>query len=304
MKVGIIGGTSFIAQNLIHVLSPDYSLYIWGRSQSTIKKPQRSSFYKYDYPEFPIAKHELLAMDVIICCMGAGVQPNHSANVEDIFEINAFEPIRLLSYLSLNGFSGKVITFGSYFEIGENSVEKNYGEVELEEVLPTPLNDYCVSKRLLTRFIGNFLQKNPIQLFHFILPNIYGKTENSNRLIPYVVSSLKKGSNIALSNGDQKRQYVHIQDIVSLINNLLEEEAVKSGIFCLSAKKAVSVREIVKKCVRIALAKGYSAGEIKFNETKKRDEGAKYLGLDSSKAERELNWSPKITLEDGIDSYF
>ena len=56
--------------------------------------------------------------DVIIYTSGLGVQATMHTKDEDIYTINSFIPISLTEQLEVGGFSGKFISFGSYFEIG------------------------------------------------------------------------------------------------------------------------------------------------------------------------------------------
>lgn len=304
MKVGIIGGSSFIARNLVNHFSPQDSLTLWGRNRESIEIENKFNFIEYSFPEHPLRKDDLLEMDVLIYCIGAGVQPNHQASSEEIFEINAFEPIRMLNFLSKNEFAGQVITFGSYFEIGANNSIRHFNEKDLIGLLPPPLNDYCVTKRLLTNFIATYFQRSTVNLFHFILPNIYGNNENPERLLPYIVASIREGKDLEFSNGNQQRQYLHVTDVVHLIHSIVKDKCEKKGIFCLSAQETVSIKEVVRLCISEALKKGYSPKEPGFDMIKKRDEGAKYLALDSSKARKELNWQPQITLSQGIGTFF
>ncbi|RZK27755.1 MAG: NAD-dependent epimerase/dehydratase family protein, partial [Hymenobacter sp.] len=209
MRFAIIGSNSLLASYLIERLSSDKvnQITLFGRSNTLAESSANLKFIQFRHPEHQLNFSALLGYDVIIYCAAAGVQANSQIETALIYEVNAFLPIRIITYLNDNGFAGKWLSFGSYFEVGNNNHEKAFTE---EQVVASGLavpNHYCSSKRLLTKFISN--QLFAIKAFHFILPTIYGAAESPTRLIPYIVSALKEDRPIQLSAGTQVRQYLH-----------------------------------------------------------------------------------------------
>src|ERR1017187_3014790 len=153
-QIGILGADSFLAKAIIDKLSlnPDYSIYLFNRSVEN--KPEVFSHSYYHIPSTDIRTSSLIEFDVLIYCASAGLQPGNNDSEELINEVNYNEPARIINYLIEKNYKGKLITFGSYFEIGISKTEELYDETKIihhNNLLP---NSYAQSKHNLTKFIN------------------------------------------------------------------------------------------------------------------------------------------------------
>ncbi|RYE15309.1 MAG: NAD(P)-dependent oxidoreductase, partial [Sphingobacteriaceae bacterium] len=253
-------------------------------------------FFYFEHPVHELQVNELLESDIVVYCAAAGVQSNNSLSNSLIYELNTFLPIKIFDILNANNFAGKWISFGSYFEIGVNNSMHYFNENEIISSLFAAPNSYCVSKRLHSRFM--FDNKYSLKWFHLILPTIYGKEENKNRLLHYIVNSLKVGIIPKLSFGKQIRQYLHAYDLVRLIETLFSN-SVESGIYNVACGDTVSISEIAKLV--------FSRFKCDVNEAlgliSTRDDSMDVLLLNSSKLINSVQWHPLIKIESGIDEY-
>lgn len=306
MKIAVIGANSFLANSLLNSIKKvsKHELYLWARRKKDTWNDLDATVFSYDFPDKRVNAVDLLPMDYVFFCSAAGVQPMNRNSVEQVYEVNAFEPIRILNELNSLQYQGAVITFGSYFEIGINQMQHNFSEMEVALSELAPLNVYSTTKRLLTRFVYDLLEKErSFKLFHFFLSNIYGYGENSNRLIPYVVNSIIEREVISLGTGSQLRQYTHIKDIATFLLNLIDHSEAEEGIYCLSVNEEHTVRQVLCTIAAVAESHGLSIPDQQFNHVQRTDQSATYLGLNSGKALIKLNWSPSITLEEGVKEY-
>jgi nucleoside-diphosphate-sugar epimerase len=295
MKVAIVGSDSFLAGYIISELSTDTELHLFGIADDA--HPQHS-FSKFKFPETPFDMKELLANDAIIYCAGAGIQADLNENRDIIYELNAFQPIKLVNQLIENNYKGKFISFGSYFEIGDSQSEKYFDELEfLASRFDVP-NDYCISKRIFSRFIDSI--SGTIHFLHFILPNIYGKNENSNRLIPSVIQSVQSGKPVTFTAGTQIRQYLHAQDISELVHRCVMNSA--SGIYNLTMSEPVQVKMLIRYIYE-EMQSSHLLNPSQFCQQQRADNKMPFLLLDDSKARNDLNWNPRISLPEGLKSY-
>jgi nucleoside-diphosphate-sugar epimerase len=304
MKIAIIGATSFLGKTLISKLEESkHDLHLFSRVRSS-DWTTTLSWTCYNYPAALLDYTELMTFDVIYYCAGAGIQPKHQDNNTQIYELNAFEPIRLATALKDRTYTGKLITFGSYFEIGNHQEERSYTEKELATHSNPLPNAYCTAKNLLTRFVDTELRPVDGLSFafqHFILTNIYGAMENSNRLIPYIVQSSLQKEPLSFTAGTQKRQYTHIQDIIDfLVDNLMVQQ---SGIFNLTDNTVISVREMIEQVLQVVEKELKIKPVANFGTADKRDVSMKYLALNTSHLQNCFNFEPKISLEQGIKEY-
>lgn len=299
MKIALIGSNSLLASYLVDELLKQETnqLALFGSRDTLAGSTTNVSFTHFRYPEQQLSFSALLKYDAIIYCAAAGVQTNTQIETSLIYEVNAFLPIRIVTYLNDNGFAGRWISFGSYFEIGNNNFAVAFTEQEvIASELAVP-NHYCSSKRLLTKFISHKLFS--LQVFHLILPTIYGATESHARLIPYVVQALKAGQPLQLSAGTQVRQYLHCRDVAALVN-LVVLGSCPAGIYNVTADDCIQIADLVRA---IFLRFGKDASPY-LGTLATRDESMKYLALDGTRLCTLIpDWKPITTLEAGIQEY-
>ncbi|MBO0357378.1 NAD(P)-dependent oxidoreductase [Hymenobacter sp. BT186] len=299
--ISIIGSNSFLASYLIEEFGDDetieLNLFARRKTEHAVCKA-RVNQLPFNYPVDDLNLASLLASDVIIYCAAAGVQAASSlTDIDEVYAINAFLPIRIITYLSANSFSGKWISFGTYFEIGDNAALQSYSEEEIVASNLSVPNHYCCSKRLLTKFID--CRQFTIQAWHLVLPTIYGAKENKQRLIPYVIEMLKKQELPLLSAGTQIRQYVHCLDVVKLLRIIIDENP-PYGIYNVTAAETLAIKDLVK--AMFSLFGQDPKGSLGARNS--RDESMQVLQLESTKIGRAIpSWSPRIRLQEGLQEY-
>ncbi len=288
-KYAIIGASSFLASAIAQYFSRD-ELSLFDRQRGNYSFPDNSFYNGFETAQ-------LLEYEAIYYCAGLGIQPKNLDKEELIYELNTFEPIRMISALLALGYKGKIVTFGSYFEYGNTNSSQAFTEAELISNQNSKPNTYCISKALLTQFVANKLANNCEQLLHFVLPNIYGSGENKNRLFPYIKQSIAQQESMTFSAGTQVRQFVYIGDVAELVTK--QKTLEQSGVFNLGTK-AKSVKEAILEAIE-SLDSDYN--DYVFTEMNRRDTSMLYLIMDDSKARKQLDWQPNQTIEKEILNY-
>ena len=295
--VTIVGSNSFLAEYLINTLtfkSVDMRLY-------GTEKPKGLDclFTYFNIPSQPLNIVEIAESDVVIYTAGAGIQANLNESKDLIYDLNVWQPIKILNKLTELKYQGKFFSFGSYFEIGENSKPHAYCEDEVAQSLNKVPNDYCISKRMYSRYISSIM--GSIDLYHFILPNIYGPGENENRIIPYVVNSILKNDEVSLTSGEQVRQFIHAQDVSDLIMLAIFGDY-KCGIYNLAPDNTIRIKDLV---IKIAETLEKTQDEVSdfFGKTQDVQKNLLYLELNNNRLLEEFCWNPKINIEMGIKTY-
>jgi hypothetical protein len=297
MKITLLGSNGLLSASLgIYNNLMDNALYVWGLDSPLRHKC--NEFYKVNLTNEEIAVEKILDSDIIIYTCGAGIQSNRNEPFQDIYYLNTFFPIKLYKELELHNYKGKVITFGSYFEYGSNLEQKKLTERDILCSLNPVPNDYCVSKRLLTRFIDS----NHVSYtkWHFILPTIYGEYESPHRLLPYIINSIKNNTKIVLTSGLQVRQYLYIDEIPAIINTAFKNNLV-SGIYNIAGPDTYSVRDLTKSI--FSFFKKNLNEEI-FGGIEKSDESMKDLQLDGTKLYSTIKVKAKVSVIDVIQKYY
>lgn len=294
-NVCIVGSNSFLAQYVAQGFK-EYDSLITGLAKSN-KSDHIDLFTPFSCPDQPISLNYLLDFNVIIYAAGAGIQSNIKDPVSSIYYLNAYLPIDIALFLESNQWEGKFITFGSYFEIGFNKNNHFFTEEQVVNASNQVPNDYCASKRLLSRFYSSKLMN--INYHHLILPNIYGVGENDNRLIPYLVNSISNNLPVKLTSGEQIRQYIHAKDVATIVCYIALNK-VEKGILNITQKTPIQVKNLALLIYRLL---GIEPKNDIFGQSQRSDASMDSLLLSSEKFEMQINIQHEISLENGILSY-
>jgi nucleoside-diphosphate-sugar epimerase len=138
----------------------------------------------------------------------------------------------------------KFISFGSQAEYGYFSgvIDENY--------ILEPKSAYGLSKNLCSQTIKVFCEQNNIVWYWLRLFSFFGEKEASNWFIPTLIKNISDNKPMDMTPGDQRYAYMYIEDLAEIICNLIKSSAI-SGIYNLSSKNSVSLKEIVEKIINI-----------------------------------------------------
>lgn len=296
MVVALVGTNGLISDCIgSYCNSLNYDLITIG-----LKSPigySCNSFIKIDLNTEVIDPNIFSECDIIIYSAGAGIQSNLNEDAYKIYNLNVFSPIKLINTLKSCGFKGSFISFGSYFEIGINSENHRFLETELLQSRLKVVNDYSVSKRLLSRFISSI--EAPFSLMHFILPTIYSENEAPHRLIPYVIRELKLNNKILLTSGDQIRQYIYVDEVIEIIFKALYIN-IPSGVYNIAGTETLQVRELVSQ---LAVFLNASLDNFEFGGANRKDLDMKNLQLNGDKLYNLIGFSPSLKIFDVYERY-
>lgn len=154
-------------------------------------------------------------------------------------------------------------------QVSPNSI---YGSANLllEEILKNSGSDYVILR----------------------LSNVYGPGQWQDGVIPsFIVNILNKKPFLINGSGFQTRDFLYIDDTVSAL--IKTGDRVVKDFFNVGSGKEASINELSEKIEKILKIKGTK----KYNNS---SEGVRRSALDYSKFKNEFNWSPKISLEEGL----
>lgn len=132
----------------------------------------------------------------------------------------------------------------------------------------------------------------------FVWPRLtasYGPMDNSDHLIPSVILSLLRGERKALTTGEQRWDYIYVEDVVNAIYKLAVAPGA-NGVFNLGSGTAHAIRTIVERVrdlIDPSLPLGF--GEVPHNAEKIRS-----LQIDNSRLRQATDWSPQVSLDEGL----
>lgn len=184
------------------------------------------------------------------------------------------------------------------------SSDKAYGD---QETLPydedTPLqgqHPYDVSKSAADLIAYTYAKSFDLPVVITRCGNFYGGGDlNWNRIIPGTIRSILRGQQpVIRSDGEYIRDYFYVEDGAAAYMLLAEQLAARSELngqaYNFSNEIQVSVREIVERILKAMDSKLHP--DI-HNEASNE---IRHQYLSAAKAQRDLNWSPMFTLDEGL----
>ncbi len=132
--------------------------------------------------------------------------------------------------------------------------------------------------------------------------NIYGPYDKFDLLKSHVfgatvtkVMTNKSGRIIVWGEGKEERDLLYVSDLVNFVNLVIDKQDYSFDIFNAGLGKSISVKDLVSKIIKASGKKLI----VKFDRTKPTI--ATKLVLNINKAKRKFGWSPKISLDEGIN---
>ena len=302
-KVVIIGSNSFSGSHFIdHLLSKGIDCIGISRSREPhdVFLPYKNrDADKFEFHQFDINHNLNGIVDIIhdakakyvVNFASQGMVAESWEKPEDWYQTNVIAQVKLHDQLRRLDFLKK------YVHVTTPEV---YGSIDgwiNENSNFNPSTPYAVSRAACDMHLKSFFQSYNFPVVFTRAANVYGPGQQLFKIIPRSIIFIKNNEKIPLHGGGlAERSFIHIQDVCEATLKIMEQS--KSGeIYNLSTNTLHSIKDIVKLiCGRMDVDFEKSVEDV---ETRRGLDKA-YI-LDSSKAENEFGWKPKISLEEGID---
>jgi nucleoside-diphosphate-sugar epimerase len=214
-------------------------------------------------------------IDIIIHCA-----TNYGRNTDsklDTVDANLIFPLQLLHFSKMSG----VRCF-----INSNTI------------LDKRISEYSLSKSQFVDWLRTY--SSSLSCIDVTLEHFYGPQDDPSKFVSYIIQSLISGaSDIELTPGEQKRDFVFIDDVVEAFMCILKESVkLPSGFFRfeVGSGKSISIREFVYLVKRLT---GNHKTVLKLGALPYRENEAMELQVDISYLEK-IGWHPRTTLEEGL----
>ena len=176
--------------------------------------------------------------------------------------------------------------------------QAEYGAFEglLTEGQPTrPVTAYGVAKLALGMLTEKLCAMADVRFVWLRLLATYGPMDDLGHLIPGVIAQLLEGRRPALTPGEQRWDYLYVDDAVDAVCRLvLGTDA--AGIYNLGSGRAYTVRslvETVRDLIDPSLALGF--GDVPY-----RPDQVMRLQADVTKLRAATGWDPQVGIEEGL----
>jgi ADP-L-glycero-D-manno-heptose 6-epimerase len=292
MRVLVTGGTGFIGSNLALALEAQgHEVSITG------------SMHEQPLPEFkgqrlylsPIGINwESIGKIDAVFHLGA-ISDTRMYDRDEMFRANVETSKKVFEYAAAHG--AKYIAYASSCAVYGNTPApfKESGEV-------APTHPYGESKVALEEFATDFAKAHAdIRVVGLRYSNVYGPRENHKgktaTMIYQFAQQMKLGNPKVFKWGEQKRDYIYVQDAVEA--NLLALEPGESGIFNCGSGSATAFNDLVAILNNLLGTKRVA----EYIDNPYSDYQA-HTECDMTLAKEKLGFSPSFDIEKGMRAYF
>jgi len=288
MKILLTGATGFLGSHLLRAfLAQGHQVVILKRSTSNLKRIKdcfnQTVAYDIDQVNLSAPFLEQGAIDAVVhtsTCYG-----KNGETYFEVFDANTLFPLGLLEAAC----AFKVKTFfntDTFFKKTDGNLYKY-------------LSAYTISKKQFLEWGKQYSLAEKIQFINICLEHMYGPEEDESKFTSYIISSfLANTPELKLTPGDQKRDFIYINDVISAYLILLAKAVVQDVTFQeyeLGSGKAIAIKDFVTLAHNLTSSKT----KILFGALPYRDHE-----IMQSKADTELlkslGWLCKTSLPQGI----
>jgi len=157
-----------------------------------------------------------------------------------------------------------------------------------------PATLYGAAKHGLHRIATAFAEQAGLSLVWGRLFFLYGPYEAPERFVPSLVRSLLAGEPAPMTDGEQRRDFLHVADAGSALAALADSDL--TGAVNVASGEAVALSDLAH---RIAALSGH-AELLQVGALPSRHNEPPSLIADVSRLRDELGWAPRIALENGL----
>jgi UDP-glucose 4-epimerase len=294
----ITGSTGHIGSSLITKLAPEaVHLLLVARDEEKLdqlKKPRSAS----NIEVFPCDLTQ--AQDV-------SRLRKHIGNIDFLVHLASYVPkVSAVQDDALVSVQNNVVATANVLDHFGSSVRKVclastaevYGLTKylpIDESHPTePQTYYGAGKLAAEKYAKVFSERHNCPTVILRFASVYGPGETIQRAIPnFIRAALKGSSPVIYGEGLDLRDYVYIDDAVESIVLALQGEISGCKVYNIASGQGYAIKEVAKMIVN--LCKGMQPLVYQPATRQKLD----YV-FDISAAQRDLQYSPKISLEEGL----
>ncbi|MFC1669085.1 GDP-mannose 4,6-dehydratase [Spirochaetota bacterium] len=288
MKIFITGINGFVGKELSSCLQ-NKGHDVYGCDINGNKK----NIYNIDITDLKSVEKILLKVNPHVIFHLAAISFVDYKNPEKLFQVNVAGTVNIItSLLKLKTLPRFILISSSQvYGFGNNSTEP------ISESFPiSPVNHYGASKAASEIIASAFNIENNIPTTIIRPFNHIGKGQNYQFIVPKLVNAFKRGdSEIDLGNTNVIRDFLDIRDVVNAYIGVMEN--FKNGeIYNLSSGKSTKILNIIEILQKLT---NHSI-KIKTKESLLRNNEIKSIVGDSSKLQKNINWSPSISLKETL----
>lgn len=298
MKILITGVSGFIGQYLVDAFAGHELHGIYERPASMVKNPQIPQYRKYfcDLRDASQVEYvvDRVQPDVVLHLAARSEVANSFANYREVSDINYVgtvtlaEACRKLTNLTLFVMASTMETYGH---------QDASGGPFTEDTPQYPMAPYAVAKLACEKYLSYMAYAYGFPSTVLRQTNSYGRNDNDFFVVERIITQMLRGDVCNLGDPDPVRNFLWIEDLVSLYRTIVEQpDKARGETFVTGPDNALSIRDLADK-VRAELDWD---GTVNWRTIPPRVGEIFYLNSNPAKAGTVLGWQPKVDLDEGL----
>jgi len=229
--------------------------------------------------------------DYVFHLAGSKNRTNSLTEFKSSYEINYLGTLNLFQAL-LNTHNLKLVTLlGTVDEYGHSVAPFKEDSHEL------PNSAYGLSKLSATKLALIFYHQFNLPVV-VLRPSIaYGPNQGEEMFIPALIKTLLKQKPFKMTEGNQLRDFIYIDDLIGALIKVLNCSGLKGNILNIASGNSVMIKDIALKISEITDCRAnLKIGDVPYRSSEIMD-----YSVDISKASTLLNWHPRTKLIVGLE---
>src|SRR5580704_443238 len=254
----------------------------------------RVELVRADVRAFAVARQVTAGADVVIhLAANTGVGPSIEDPMRDC-TINVVGTLTYLEACRLNGVR-RFVFASSGATIGECKPPLH------EELAPHPVSPYGASKLAGEAYCSAYARSFGLGTVALRFGNCYGPLSGhkSSVVAKFIREAFAGKCWEIYGDGGQTRDFIYVEDVIDAINLAVTADSVGGEIFQIASSTETTVSELATKLAAVLKSCGLRPPDMHYVETRVGDVVRNYS--DTAKARTRLGWSPKVSLDEGLD---
>ncbi len=304
MRILVTGASGFVGLSLIKSIK-QRDIYVVGVGRQSIASDAYVFFAVPDFSDQSAWQKPLQGCDLVIhLAARVHVMKDKVSNpLEEFRKVNVDGTLALAAQAAKAGI--KRFIYVSSIKVNGEATELNKPFTEQDTA--NPQDAYAISKYEAEQGLLLIAQQTGMEIVIIRPPLIYGPGVKAN--FASMLRTVKRGMPLPLGAIHNKRSFVYVGNLVSLIECCIDHPAAKNQVFLVSDGHDLSTTELLQECAAALnvrsrlvpvpqnLIEGFAAF---FGKQSVAQRLCGNLQVDISKAHTLLGWKPTIPVADGL----
>jgi UDP-glucose 4-epimerase len=294
MNCLVLGGNGFIGSHLVdQLLAEEHKVRVFDKYEEHYRKPIPAVDYQYgDFGNRGLLMETLVDIDIVFHLISTTLPK--TSNDDPAFDVqsNVVETLFLLEQCITRKVSKVIFVSSGGTVYGKPSM------LPIPENSPTdPECSYGITKLAIEKYLYLYWYLHGLDYCILRLANAYGErqrpTATQGAIPVFLERALRNDEIVVWGDGSVVRDYIYVTDIASALLRAITYSG-EGRIFNIGSGQGHSLNEVIH------IIQSVTGQPLQVKYTKGRSFDVPINVLDISRARVDLNWTPTVSLSEGI----